>query len=481
MSITSALNTAMTGLTAAGRASSVVSENLANALTPGYSKRSLALSSGVNAPGVQIVGVSRNIDPAIQASRRSTEAELGGAQVQSDFYDRLTGLVGSVDDPFSVTSRLSNFEGSLIEAISRPDSGPRLNDLSLQAEALAETISEAAEGLRSLRSTADRSIDSQVDTINQALKDVQKVNARIMVSQAGGMDTAALLDQRAQLIDQVNEIIPVNVVQRNNGQVALFTQGGAILLDGQPAELTFDGKPDTMPHMTQANGLLSGLEINGYAIDTGPNGPLRGGTMAAQFEVRDVLAVEAQSDLDSMARDLIERFQDPALDATLGATDPGLFTDGGGFFDPTNTVGIANRMELNEKVSMDGDSETWRLRDGINAATPGDAGDARLLQGYTDALGVMRTVTSDGLGTSTVTATTLSANLLSHFSQSTNAADQALSFASASFSAMSQMELAQGVDTDEELQNLMVIEQAYGANARLMSVVNELMETLLRI
>ncbi|PCJ05749.1 MAG: flagellar hook-associated protein FlgK [Rhodobacteraceae bacterium] len=481
MSITSALNTAMTGLTAAGRASSVVSENLANALTPGYAKRSLMLSSGLNAPGVQIVGVSRNIDPAIQASRRITEAEFGGAQVQSVFYNRLSDLVGSVDDPFSITSRFSNFDSSLIEAISRPDSGPRLNDLSLQAEALADTISEAAEGLRSMRSAADRSIATQVDTVNQALKDVQKVNARIMVSQAGGMDTAALQDQRAQLIDQINEIIPVNVVQRNNGQVALFTQGGAILLDGQPAELTFDGKPDTMPHMTQANGLLSGLEINGYAVNTGPDGPLRGGTLAAQFEVRDTIAVEAQDDLDAMARDLIERFQDPSVDATLGATDPGLFTDGGGFFDPTNTVGIANRLELNEKVSMEGDAETWRLRDGINAAAPGNAGDARLLQAYTETLGTMRTVSSAGMGTSTVTAATLSANLLSHFSQSTNAAEQALSFASASFSAMSQMELARGVDTDEELHNLMLIEQAFAANAKVMSVVDELMKTLLRI
>jgi len=481
MSITTALSTAMTGLTAAGRASSVVSENLANALTPGYAKRTLILSSGASAPGVRVEGIHRNIDPGIQASRRTAEAEHGGALIQSDFYNRLSGLVGTVDDPFSIASRLTNFDSSLIEAISRPDSTPRLNDLSLQADALANSISDAAEGLRSLRTTAERAIDIQVDTVNQALKDVQKLNVRIMVSQAGGMSSAAMLDQRGQLIDQINLIIPVNVIQRDNGQVALFSEGGAILLDGVAAELSFDGKPDTMPHMTQANGLLSGLEINGVAVDTDPGGPLRGGTLAAQFELRDEIAVEAQDDLDAMARDLIERFQDPAVDATLGATDPGLFTDGGAFFDPLNAVGIANRMVLNEKVAMDGDSETWRLRDGLNAAVPGNAGEARLLQGYTDALGVMRTVSSAGLGTSTVTASTLSANLLSHFSQGTNAAEQALSFAAASFSEMSQMELAQGVDTDEELQNLMLIEQAFAANAKMMTVVDELMETLLRI
>ena len=481
MSITSALNTAMTGLTAASRASSVVSENLANAMTPGYAKRSLELTSSASTPGVRIGGINRNIDPAVLANRRGTEAELGGAQVTSNFYDRMQKLVGSVDDPFSIVSRLTNFDSSMIEAVSRPDSGPRLNDLSLQAEALADSISTAAEGLRELRTNADRSIDTQVETVNRALEDVHKLNARIMITQAGGMDSAALMDQRARLIDQVNEIIPVNVIQRDNGQVALFSIGGAILLDGKPAELTFDGKPDTMPHMTQANGLLSGIEINGIPVDTSQGGALRGGTLAAQFEVRDEYSVEAQEDLDAMARDLIERFQDPTLDTTLGATDPGLFTDEGNFFDPVNAIGISNRIELNDKVSMDGASETWRLRDGLNAAAPGDAGDARLLQAYTEALEVMRPVTSPGLGTTNVTAATLSANLLSHFTQSSNGADQTLSFASASFGAMSQIELAQAVDSDEELQNLMLIEQAYAANAKVLTVVDELMDTLLRI
>ncbi|NIZ60692.1 flagellar hook-associated protein FlgK [Sedimentitalea sp. CY04] len=481
MSITSAFNSAMTGLTAAGRASSVVSENLANAMTPGYAKRSLTLTSSASTIGVKVVGIDRNIDPAIQSGRRTTEAELGNAQVQSDFYAKLTRLVGSASDPFSITSRLTNFDSSLIESISRPDSGPRLNDLALQAEALAESISDAAEGLRNARTASEGAIDTQVDIVNQGLQEVHKLNARIMISQAGGMNTAALQDQRAQAIDAINEIIPVTMIQRDNGQVALFSEGGAILLDGLPAELSFDSVPDTMPHMTQANGLLSGLEINGIPVDTGPGGAIKGGTLAAHFEVRDTISVEAQEDLDAMASDLILRFQDTSLDTTLGATDPGLFTDDGNFFDVLNTAGISNRLTLNDKVSMDGQGETWRLRDGLNAAGLGNAGDASMLQGYADALGSLRTVSSTGLGTATVNAATLSANLLSHFSQTGHAADQALSFASASYSAMSQLELAQAVDSDEELQNLMLIEQAYAANAKVLTVVDELMDTLLRI
>ncbi|WP_293574005.1 flagellar hook-associated protein FlgK [Phaeobacter sp.] len=482
MSITSALNSAMTGLTAAGRSTGVVSENLSNVLTPGYSRRTIALTSaGDGFSGVRVEGVNRVHDPALQSSVRNASSEMAVSQVRSDFYSRMTELVGNADDPYSVTQRLTDFDSALIEAISRPDSGPRLNDLSIQAEELARSISDAAEGLRNERTRADRAIDVQVNTVNEALQKIQKLNAKIAISLNTGSDSASLLDQRDILIDEVNQIIPVKVVDRGRGQVAIFSEGGAVLLDGQPAELTFDGKADTLPYMTIDNGLLSGLQINGLDVATGPNGPIRGGTLAANFEVRDVLTVEAQEDLDAMAKDLVERFQDPAVDPTLAATDPGLFTDQGAFFDPANTVGIANRIELNSRVAMQGDAETWRLRDGLNAAAPGDAGDATLLRSYTDALDQKQLVSSVGLGTANLDASTLSANLLSHFAQSKNSAEQDVAFTTATFTEMQQRELAQGVDSDAELQNLLVIEKVYQANARMITVVDELMDTLLRM
>ncbi|MFW8633946.1 flagellar hook-associated protein FlgK [Cribrihabitans pelagius] len=482
MSIYSALNSAMSGLTAASRSSQVVSENLANALTPGYSRRTLELHSpGDAVTGVRVGHVKRVTDPGLVSSRRIAEADFGVAKARADFYSRMSTLVGTVDDSSSLAAQLSDFDSSLIEAVSRPDSTPRLNDLSVKAESLADTISRAAEGLRTLRVSADSSIDNQVNTVNQALKEIERLNARIMVVEAGGMDAVSMHDQRDQLVDQVNEIIPVSIMMRDNGQIALYSDGGVKLIDGKAAEVSFNPTRDIMPYMTQAGGLLSGLEVDGKAIDTSTSGPLRGGTLITQFEIRDVDSVNAQEDLDAMARDLIERFQDPALDTTLGATDAGMFTDDGGFFDATNTVGIANRIELNDLVALGGQAETWRFRDGFNAAGQGDPGNSSLLQGYSDALSAVRTVSSVGLGTADMTATTLSANLLSRFARDDDTASRASTFAATSFNELSSAELALGVDTDAELQNLMLVEKIYAANARMISVVDELMETLLRI
>lgn len=482
MSISSAFNSAFSGLTAAGRASDIVAQNLANALNPAYARRSLSLGAGGDfIPGVKVNGVTRHSDLAILASRRSAEAEMVAAEARTGFFDSMVRAVGTVDDPYSISSRLSNFDSAALEAASQPDSMPRLNALSVEAEGLVRSISDAADTLESQRTAADASIDTQVGTINQTLKEVQKLNSRITLAETAGLSPNALLDQRDALIDTVNEMIPLNVVQRDNGQVALFSEGGIILLDGQAAELSFSPVKLAMPNMTQANGLLSGLEVNGIAIDTRANGPLGSGTLAAQFEIRDELSVEAQEDLDAMAMDLIQRFQDPTMDTTLGLTDPGIFTDGQAYFDPANVTGIANRIELHDSVAMTEDAETWRLRDGLYAAAPGEAGDARLLNSYTVALEASRTVSSAGLGTSDMTATVLSASLLSRFAQDKVSADQTLSFTSSSFSELEQLHQSQGVDSDYELQNLMLIEQAYAANAKMMTAIDEMMQTMLRI
>ena len=481
MTISSALNSAMTGLTASARLSQVTSENLANALTPGYSSQMLNLSSGQHTPGVRIGDVERNVDPALQSTTRKAEAAHAKSGVYADFFAIMSGFVGTVDDSTSISAQISNFDAALVEVTSRPDSTERLHDLSVKADLVIQSITEAAAGLNKQRVAAETSIDVQVDDLNNQLKELERLNARIVVTQAAGATTTAMEDQRDLLIDAVNAAIPVNVVQRDQGRVALYTVGGEALLDGKAAELSFDAKRSIEPQMTQANGLLSGLEINGREIDTSVTGPLRGGTLVAAFDIRDNVAVEAQNDLDAMARDLVERFQDPALDATIGLTDAGIFTDGGAAFDPADTVGLSARLELNDLVALDGQAETWRFRDGLYAATLGDPGDASLLIGYSNAIAENRTVSTIKLGTVSADLNTLSASVMSRFARDSDSANNTLSYAATSYTEMAKAELALGVDSDAELQNMMLIENAYAANAKMLSTINEMMDTLLRM
>lgn len=481
MTLTSALNSAMTGITAASKQTAVVSDNLANALTPGYHRRSVELSTNAYTSGVQIGSVTRTLDPAIQKSVRAAEATYSGAMVTADFHTRMSDLIGSVNDDFSLAQRLTDVESALIEATSLPHSDARLNDLSMQAEELAVSINAAADGLSDLRNSSEESIAHLVRDLQTNLQAVDDINDEILAARIGGLDTAPLEDQRDNLVDAINKVIPVQIHNRDNEAIALYTSNGIKLLDGSPAEITFDETAIVTPFMTIDNGMLSGLEIDGRTVDTTLNGALGGGEMAAHFHVRDVAAVQAQEDLDVFAGSLIERFQSSTVDPTIGAGDTGLFTDNGNVYDPTNLTAISSRINLNTSVSLSGDGETWRLRDGLHATGIGNQGDTTILNAYGDALSDPQTVSSNGIGSGDYSAYDMVSNILTHHTQETTWGEHELAYASTIFQEMQGRELEMGVDTDAELQTLMTLETIYAANARMIQAVDEMLDQLMRI
>lgn len=484
MTISGALNNAISGLRAAGRGTQLVSSNISNALTPGYGRRELALSASTigDHGGVRIEGITRIVNEAIASDRRLAEAENGHAQITSDFFNRIERLLGTPDDPFSISAQLSGFENSLITAASRPDAPERLSSSVAAARALVSSLNDASKGIQDARTRADTSIGIQVDQLNLALQQVQKLNSQITSVQVNGGDSAALLDQRQQVVDQIGAMVPVRSVPRDNGQIALYTEGGAILIDGQAAEIGFQRVNLVTPYMSIGDATLSGLTINGISVRTGSdNGVLRGGTIGAQFAIRDEEAPAAQAQLDALARDLVERFQDPAVDPSLAIGDAGIFTDNGAAFDPLDEVGLSERLSINSAVDPSQGGEAWRLRDGINAFAPGNAGDATLLNALRDALTVNRVPLSGDFGTGAFSAINLVSTLTSQFGAHRSAAEQSLTFASARFNELTQQQLADGVDTDTELQQLMLLEQAYAANARVIETVDEMMQTIMRL
>ncbi len=484
MTITSALNSAMSGLRAATRASELVSSNIANASTPGYARRTLSISSvstGGGA-GVQVDGIRRQADAQLIADRRLSGAEFGYRTTTSAFMTRVEDLIGTPDKIGSLSARLADFESSLITAASRPDAVERLDAAAHGARDLVTSINGAADGIQSARSAADRDIGLQVTRLNDALAAIQKLNGQITGALNQSSSAAGLLDQRQLLIDEVSEMVPVRIIDRDHGAVALYSTGGAVLLDGMAADIGFEPSNVVTPYMSVEDGTLSGLTINGFSVNTSSGGGrLHGGTLGAQFEIRDELAPQAQTQIDALARDLIERFESSAVDPTLAAGAPGLFTDGGAPLDPLDGTGLANRLTLNALVDPTQSGETWRLRDGLGAVAPGTVGNATLLNALSDALANPRTPATGDFGTAAQSAFDLTAAFASQLGSERLREDQRLSFASAQFYELTQLELAQGVDTDTELQHLMVIEQAYAANARVIETVDEMFDTLMRI
>ncbi len=485
MSFAAGLSSAVSGLTAVNKQVEVISNNIANATTPGYGRRELvttAWSAGGQGLGVRIVGVSRHIDLALQNDRRAAQAADAGNVVTAEALKTIEQTIGTTDSATSLQARVADFDSRLIEAASRPDSEARLQAVVDAADALADHIGSAATKVQALRSEADGAIASKVEALNTSLARVAELNTKIRVMSSGGNDPSALMDQRQQLIDEIGKEIPVRVAQRDNGTVALFSTGGSVLLDGTASTFGFARTGLVTADLGLAGGTLSGLTLNNRPISTASDSsPLAGGALVAEFAVRDEIAVTAQGRLDAVARDLIERFAAGGLDATLPAGAAGLFTDSGLAFDPADETGLAQRLTLNPAVDPGHGGSIWRIRDGLGAATSGDSGATGLLVAYRGALLAQRLPVSGGFMPGQRSFAALASDLISGIASDRLTAESEQGFAAAKALALGTQEAAGGVDTDQEMQALLMMEKAYAANAKVISALGSMIDRLLEI
>jgi flagellar hook-associated protein 1 FlgK len=484
MSISSALSNALTGLAANARAAGVVSANLANIQTDGYGRRDIALSQDGHASGggVRVTGITRHVDMGVLSDRRLADSDLAHTETRAQFLKETQSSIGSPEEPGSLSARIAALEASFVTAASRPEADNRLQQVSFRAAEVSDAFNTISDDIQSRRMRAEEEIDGAVRSLNADLGHVQKLNVQIQNAQRGGADASGLLDHRQVVIDRIADLIPVREIPRDDGAVALMTSHGALLVDGPSATLDFTRTNVIAPHMTLEGGLLSGITINGQEVaPAGMRSPISGGRLSALFEVRDSLSVDAQRQVDALARDVIDRFQDPAWDVTIGAGGAGLFTDATARFDPASESGIAGRMQLNAAVDPTRGGDARRLRDGLGSAVPGPAGNAALLHAMSDALSGRRPMASGDLGSSAGSAAQHIGSMVSQLAQSALAEDRATSFAAVRQSGLEERLLADGVNSDDETARLLLIEQAYAANARMIQTLDEMMKTLLRI
>lgn len=471
MTISGALSNALSGLHASARGVEVVSSNLSNALTEGYGRRELALSTRTldgSGQGVRVDGVRRVVDAVVLADRRVATAAAARDGRLAAFHADLVARIGLPDAPWSLAGQVGALETALTSAIAAPESESRLAAVLSAATGLATTFRDLSGLVQQARTDADADIARTVDRVNIALGQVAGLNAQISALSGRG-DATALIDERQRLIDEVARAIPLSEVPRDRDQVALVARGGAVLLDSRPAVLGFSPAGMIVAGM-QVGGALAGPTVNGRAVVPGL---LDGGGLGALFTLRDAAAPAAQARLDALARDLAERFA--GLDATLPPGAAGLFTDAGAPPDPAAETGLSARLTVNPAA----DGAPWRLRDGLGAATPGPVGNPATLQAMAAALAAPRVPASLPTGGAAISLAGGVGNILSFAATGRQDAEVALAHANARLSALAEAERAAGVDSDAELQHLLLLEQAYAANARVIRGIDEMIGIIL--
>ena len=480
MSLSLSLSSAVSGLQASARSAELVSSNVANALTDGYGRRDIQLTArslGGTGSGVEITGVVRVTDHVLLSDRRVAQANMAGSAVLADAFARLEAAIGTPGDAASLGGKIAGLDSALLAATSRPDSEQRLAAVLTAAQGLATQVGKASIAVQMERERADDRIAENVKELNDTLAKVAALNAQILKQVVADRDASPLMDQRQQLIDKIAEIVPLRQIDRDTGQIALISTGGAVLLDGRPALFGFTPVGKVTPDMTLASGALSGLTMNGRPVTFGDgSGKLDGGAMAANFRLRDIEAPVQQVRLDALARDLIARFANPSVDTTLTSGAPGLFTDAGAAFNAATETGLAGRLAVNTAADPANGGALWRLRDGLGATTEGPPGESALLTALRGQLTAFLAPASGGFAPGARSFSGLASDVLSFVSRARTGAEAEQSYTAARYDSLRADELAAGVDTDQQLQSLLLIERAYGANAQVIKTVDSMIK-----
>lgn len=460
MSLTSALNIAQSGLNATGQRARVASSNIANVGTPGYVRRSVSLVEAQQG-GVGVSGIVRHTDSALTDLRREAQSSAARSDQLNTAMTRLLAPYGDPNTGGGLQAAFDQMRGDIETLRNSPEALAAQESAVFSLKDFTTALNNIASEQAQFRSETDQSIAADVELANGLLQDIYELNADVLRTRAAGADASDILDSRENLVTQLSEILPVDIKSQEDGTLRIGTKSGLTLLGDTLHEIEFQpaGSVYAADSSELNGGRLSVPTVDGNYIGPGTGThAVHEGRLGANLHLRDTIIPEQSRALDQFAFEMADALQSSGMP---------LFTDGTSPVDISNLTGLAGRLSVASELDPDLGGLPSRLRDGLNAITPGSAADDTRLSVIVDALSGRSGDFADlvdGVSTEAFRAERI------HIGNLSREATLLESEAAKS-----------GVDLDYELQSLIAIEQSYSANARVIQSVSEMFDSLLRI
>jgi flagellar hook-associated protein 1 len=331
MGLGTVLNNSISGLRVTQSAIDVVSQNIANADTPGYVRRSLSQIddvSGDRTVGVRALGTQRMLDILVQRQARVELSGAGYTDVVSRFQSALDQLFGPPGGPSALDTRFNAFTQSVQKLTTNPADYALRSNLVENAQTLTSVLNGLTQDVQAMRQDAERSIATAVGRANILIDQITVVNAKI-VGNGQQIAPPALLDERDRAISELAKLMDIRVEESTTRGVTIFTNSGIQLFDGARAlKLQFDARDNIgAQSLYSSNAAASGVgtirlvDGAGGFTDLVAMKGFRSGEIAGLLSLRDQTLVEAQNQLDGIAAGLASALSDrqaPTTAVTVG-------------------------------------------------------------------------------------------------------------------------------------------------------------------
>lgn len=312
MSISSAVNISLSGLQLNQRELDMVAGNIANADTPGYTRKTLAKANIADTDGTSIgvreITVRRAYDSYVMSQYRASISDTTNLNVLAEYQSRLDVMYGMPGDANALDTLYNDFVAALEALSTSPDDFTTRAEVLGDAHTLTARMNAMSAEIQSMRAEAEQALAEGVNRINTILGDMEEITTQIVAFSASGRSPAALLDERDTLVMELSELMDIRTAEDPTGAVRIFTQNGALLFDNVAARFSFDATGTIAPQSTwdhdaaqRTVGTISMTSQAGYTIDLISQGAFQSGEFAAYIDLRDSILVEAQAQLDEMA------------------------------------------------------------------------------------------------------------------------------------------------------------------------------------
>ena len=460
---------ALTGLQAAQANLAVISSNITNSQTPGYSRETLPLITQVvgNVGAGVLVGVpQRQIDQNLANSAMQQDTATGAATVTNTYFQQIEGLFGQVNDGNSLGDVFNGFSSALQTLSTSPEDPVAQQSAVAAGQSLAQKLNSISAGIQQIRAGADSQIAADVETVNAALQSIAQYNAAITHAQTEGQSTATLEDQRDQALDRVAKLIGVQHFVRPDGTMVVLTDTGQVLVDGTAETLNY-----TAAGTVTAGTPMSPLTVGNVDITQ----ITTTGEIGALLSMRDTQLPNLTAELNQFTNNLFNATQSVNLGTTnsgLGATN-----DANHFFAGVDLAsGVDNAATIQVHPDLIGNPG---LLDGP-AANP----DPSISQALSNGINAPLAFAAAGNFTSgtTVTLSSYAGQILGQTASATAAAaDNATFQKNLQTSFAARASAVSGVNVDQELADLTVFQNMYAASAHVLSAVDSMLNTLMQI
>lgn len=314
----SGLNAAQAGLVTTGH-------NIANANTPGYHRQGIVQSTETPLlTGAGFFGQGVNVDNVLRSYSEFLDGQVVRSEARSSYLSAYGTQLAQIDnmlaDPAAgLSPALQEFFNSVNDVAANPASVPSRQTMLSGGEALVARFHTLDDRLNDLFNGVNTQITSTVNSINGYAREIANLNGRIVIAQSNPMLPANdLLDQRDQLIVELNKLIGTTVVSQGDGTVNVFIGSGQNLVVGsQPFSLS------ATPSVDDPTRLEVGYRIGASNVLIS-SANLQSGSLGGLLAFRSETLEEAQNALGRIAIGLARTFNDQHrlgqdLNGALGA------------------------------------------------------------------------------------------------------------------------------------------------------------------